>query len=65
MKNNFTIVYNKTTLKIESFVVPENEEEDLFDSVNVFNYQEKIEVSMKNFTGNIYILQEYLNNLLK
>jgi hypothetical protein len=65
MKNHFTIVYNKETRKIESFVVPENEEEDLFDSVNLFNYQEKIEVPMKDFTGNIYTLQEYLNNLLK
>ena len=65
MKNHFTIVYNKETHNIESFVVPESEDEDLFSSICLFNYQEKIEIPMEYFDGDVRVLQEYLNELLK
>lgn len=64
MKNHFTIVYNKETHKIESFVVPQNENEDLFDSVMLFDYQDKIEIDMKEYNIDVRELQKLLNEKL-
>jgi hypothetical protein len=60
MKNHFTIVYNKLTHEIESFVVPENENEDLFDSVKLFDYQNKIEIDMKEYNIDVRELQKVI-----
>ena len=65
MKNHFTIVYNKNTHEIESFVVPENDREDLFDSVKLFDYQNKIEIDMKEYNIDVRELQKLLNEKLK
>lgn len=65
MKNHFTIVYNKNTHKIESFVVPQNENEDLFNSVMLFDYQEKIEIDMKDFNIDVMELQKLLEEKIK
>ena len=65
MKNHFTIVYNKETHEIESFVVPENDGEDLFDSVKLFDYQNKIEIDMKEYNIDVRELQKLLNEKLK
>jgi hypothetical protein len=65
MKNHFTIVYNKKTHEIESFVVPENDGEDLFNSVKLFDYQDKIEIDMKEYNIDVRELQKLLNEKLK
>ena len=65
MKNHFTIVYNKETHEIESFVVPQNENEDLFDSVMLFDYQDKIEIDMKEYIIDVKELQKLLSEKLK
>lgn len=65
MKNHFTIVYNKETKEIESFVVPETENEDLFDTVKLFDYQEKIELPMEEYNIDVRELQKLLNEKLK
>ena len=65
MKNHFTIVYNKNTHNIESLVVPENENEDLFDTVKLFDYQNKIEIDMKEYNIDVRELQKLLNEKLK
>ena len=65
MKNHFTIVYNKETKEIESFVVPETENEDLFDTVKLFDYQEKIELPMEEYSIDVRELQKLLNEKLK
>lgn len=61
MKNHFTIVYNKNTQEVESLVVPENDGEDLFDSVKLFDYQNKIEIDMKEYNIDVRELQKLLN----
>ncbi len=65
MKNHFTIIYNKSTHEIESFVVPQNENEDLFDGVMLFDYQDKIEIDMKEYSVDSRELQKLLNEKLK
>lgn len=65
MKNHFTIVYNKETHEIESLVVPQNENEDLFDGVMLFDYQDKIEIDMKEYIIDVKELQKLLSEKLK
>lgn len=62
---NFTIVYDKLTYKIESFIVPDYPwETNLFKSVKLGIMQSKIQFPMEYFTTDVRELQRLLDKKL-
>lgn len=63
---DFVIVFNKRSLKIISFIVPEHYyEANLINTVLLKKKQEKIAIKMKYFNPDVEVLQELLNKKLQ